>query len=240
MFDWGLSTEENYRSHDRQMFGRFRTIREQLDYEYHSNYLPSRQILQDTIVNTFLQQSVGDSSSCEEEPWIIFTAGAMGAGKSHTVRELRRQGELPVDSFVNVDPDEIRRVLPEFEGYIRFSPEHAGELTRKEAGLVAEVLTKAALGEGRCVLVDGTLRDAAWYLDYFTMLRGSYPNIKIGIIHVTAPEQTILERARHRAEVTGRVVPKTVILESIYQVPRSINLLRNRVDYYLEVSNTQQ
>ena len=81
---------------------------------------------------------------------------------------------------------------------------------------------------------------AGWYQDYFSMLRRSYPNIKIGIIHVTAPEETILDRAMQRAEVTGRIVPKTIILDSIQQVPKSIKVLRDRVDYYLEVSNTQQ
>ena len=37
----------------------------------------------------------------------------MGAGKSYTMRKLVEKGRFPLLAFVNVDPDEIRRQLPE-------------------------------------------------------------------------------------------------------------------------------
>lgn len=39
---------------------------------------------------------------------------------------------FPLLAFVSVDPDVIRRYLPEFESYVEQDPMMAGEMTRKE------------------------------------------------------------------------------------------------------------
>jgi hypothetical protein len=96
---------------------------------------------------------------------------------------------------VLVDPDEIRRRLPEFHLYVDYSPELAGELTRKEAGFIAEILTLAGLQAGKNVLVDGSLRDSDWYKLYFKRLHNEFSNLKLSIIHVTAPREAVFQRA---------------------------------------------
>jgi predicted kinase len=94
-----------------------------------------------------------------------------------------------------VDPDQIRHCLPEFEVLVRHEAGQAGERTRKEAGMLSEVLIQAALKAGKSVIVDGSLRDRQWYQDYFHHLRHDYPGIRIAILHVTAPRTAVLERA---------------------------------------------
>ena len=54
-------------------------------------------------------------------------------------------GRFPLMAFARVDPDEIRRHLPEFQLYVDSNPASAGELTRKESGYIAEIMTLAAL-----------------------------------------------------------------------------------------------
>jgi predicted kinase len=201
-YEWSKSTEDNYRSNNGISCGRFKTVREKIDYAYHAKFTCARQFVQDIIIDSMLNETIiddhetGRSCNAPTEPWIIFTAGVMGAGKTHTIRSLDEQGIFPLKSFVSVDPDEMRRHLPEFAVYVDKSPETAGELTRKEAGMMSEILTEAALERGQNVLVDGSLRDAAWYQNYFAVLRRSFPKIRIGIIHVTAPTDVIFERAR--------------------------------------------
>ena len=39
---------------------------------------------------------------------MVFTAGAMGSGKSWTMHWLQERGYFPLESFVVVDPDAIR------------------------------------------------------------------------------------------------------------------------------------
>lgn len=238
-YNWGSSTDDNDKSENDFDLGIFASIRQDLDYEYHTHYKAQRRRLQDDIIESFLaDHPVEKDYNCDQ--WIIFTAGCMGAGKTHTLRELSNKDIFAFDlkSFVSVDPDEIRNKLPEFKVYIKKDPLHAGEYTRKEAGMLAEILTEEALERGNSVLVDGSLKDAVWYKAYFESLRRSYPRLKIGIIHVIAPVDDILNRVERRAQTTGRRIPMDVLVESMMQVPKSVNELCNHADLFLEIDNS--
>eukprot|EP01038_Epipyxis_sp_PR26KG_P008310 gene8310-11242_t len=232
-YDFNKDSSENYRipfGEEPQFVGKYGSIRRLLDYEFHSHYLPSRQIMQDDLIQHFLDTIIHDSVHnlvCEEplENWIVFTAGAMGAGKGHTLEWLVENKIFPLESFVNVDPDKLRSILPEMKEYNRRDELTAGYHTQREVGYISETLTYDALLEGKNVLVDGSLRDSYWYKKYFQHLRLSFPKLKIAIIHITAPEKTVLERAAKRAKITGRVVPEDVIIDSLQKIPESLELL---------------
>lgn len=49
--------------------------------------------------------------------------------------------------------------------------------------LSIQVLSYDSLLKGKNVLVDGSLRNAHWYLEYFRNLREKFPIIKIGTVH---------------------------------------------------------
>ena len=245
-YDWSLSTEENYRSDvDCQLYGRYAAIRTTLDYSYHSNYTKERQLVQDDIIDillniaTIADPSSGGMCSAPSPRWVAFTAGCMGAGKSWTIRHLSQRGLFPLHAFVTVDPDDIRHHLPEFETYARMERERAGEWTRKEAGLMSEILTLAALEKGHNVLVDGSLRDFSWYQSYFSRLKRDYAPLRIGILHITAPPDVIYARASSRAQQTGRVIPRATLEESLLQVPKSIQQLRPLADFYAQLHNAE-
>lgn len=237
-----VSTEKNHYSSDMNFYGPYSHIRKTLDYNYHNNYTKERQWLQDAIINDMMSEAKitdvnGDVCTTPTEPWIVFTAGAMGAGKSHTIRKLVGKGRFPLVAFVKVDPDEARRHLPEFDLYVNQCPEMAGELTRKEAGYITEILTLAALQAGKNVLVDGSLRDSDWYQIYFARLRREYPILRIAILHVTAPRDAVFQRAADRAFQTGRMVPKETLEKALEQVPKSVKILAPLVDYYCQLDN---
>jgi hypothetical protein len=134
-----ISSEENNSSGDMTFYGEFSHIRKTLDYTYHSNYTFERQKLQDAIISDMLDEAIildvdGKVGTVPTEPWIVFTAGAMGCGKSFTMNKLVQStpARFPRRAFIKVDPDEIRRLLPEYHMYINDNAELAGELTRKE------------------------------------------------------------------------------------------------------------
>jgi hypothetical protein len=182
----------------------------------------------------------GKIGSVPTEPWIVFTAGPMGAGKSHVMKVLHDRALFPLKAFVTVDPDEIRHLLPEYHMYIDENPELAGELTRKEAGFISEILTLAALQAGKNVLQDGSLRDSEWYKGYFARLRLEFPAVRQAILHVTAPREAIFRRAAERGKATGRWVPTQVLEAALDQVPRSVDILAPLVDYYAELNNAAE
>jgi ribose 1,5-bisphosphokinase PhnN len=103
--------------------------------------------------------------------------------------------------------------------------------------MMAEILTNHALEQGQNVLVDGSLRDAEWYEQHFQHLRTTYPQLRIGIIHVTAPAEAVFERVKQRAKATGRVVPTDTLIRSMQEVPRAVKRLSQSVDFFLEVYN---
>lgn len=243
-YDYERSTAENYAAKDENMtfFGKHTKIREQLDYTYHTVYLEERQLLQDVIIKEFLNAEVSDAEfdmSCQAptDPWIVFTAGAMGAGKSHAINWLHDHDYFPLDAFVTSDPDQIRDMLPETREYNLKDSDTCGERTQKEANYIAEILTETALQEGKNIIVDGSLRDHEWYDQYFKKLRRRYPGLKIAIIHVHASPDVVRKRAAARAKVTGRAVPSEVIMESINQLPISLKVLVPQTDFFAKLQN---
>jgi predicted kinase len=124
------------------------------------------------------------------------------------MKQLHDKGRFPLDDFVKVDPDSVRHQLPEFELYVQKEPETAGILTRKEAGMISEICIEAALRRGQNVLVDGTLRNSTWYQDYFANLRERYPQLQIGILHVTAPREAVISRAMVRTMKTVLLISR--------------------------------
>lgn len=241
-YDYLKSTEENYCSPNAPFIGKYGSIRQNLDYNYHKHYSVERQEMHDLLIDQFLKTIVRDRggvSTCEAplEPWLVFTAGCMGAGKGHTMSWLSEQDLFPLDAFVKVDPDSLRELLPETDEYIKRNPMSAGFLTQKEVGYIAEVLTMDGLKLGKNVLIDGSLRDAEWYRFYITSLRQQFPTLKIAILYVTASVETILKRAHKRALKTGRVVPEEIILETISMLPSSLEKLTPLVDYVAAFEN---
>ena len=148
-YDFNKSTEDNYSIDnpigEHVFVGKYKDYRSKLDYTYHSVYCKERQLLQDKIIEKFLndvrvfdpQQQVYCESPLEN--WIVFTAGTMGAGKGHTMKWLDKEGLFPMEAFVKVDPDEIRRFLPETPEYNRLDDNKTGYLTQKEVGYISEV-----------------------------------------------------------------------------------------------------
>jgi hypothetical protein len=86
-------------------------------------------------------------------------------------------------------------------------------------------------------LVDGSLRNATWYLKYFEELRSSFPKLRIAIIDVHAEVDIVLKRARKRSFFTGRIVPEEAILDSIQAISHSLEALVPKVDFYARIDN---
>ena len=78
-------------------------IRKTLDWEYHGCYSKERQALQDMWITDIVR-----GGTKHDNPWIIYTAGAMGAGKGYAIHWMSQQGHFPLPDIVQVDPDAIR------------------------------------------------------------------------------------------------------------------------------------
>jgi hypothetical protein len=161
----------------------------------------------------------------------------MGAGKGYICKWLDSKGALPLQQFITVDPDQIRSMLPEWDGYVKRDPELAAVKTQKEAGHIAEILGYKALRERSNVIFDGSLRDVKWYKAYFQKLRHCFPGIRIMILHIQAEKEEVLKRAEKRGKETGRMVPRELLESSMEAVPKSVDALAPFVDVAIRVLN---
>jgi len=258
-YDFHRSTEDNYavlrgdasdRTDSSQLT--FAAERQILDYSYHAHYSCSRVALQDAIVQRALDAATSTSSRSKAEmsvssgrctlkrPWIIFSAGPMGAGKSHVVNWLRKRGLLPVDDLVRADPDLFRTFLPEWEDYKAVNAETAGRLTQKEAGLLVELTTEAAMARGLSVWQDGSLQDVDFFRTRIENVRRSYPGYCIAMMYVIASEETIRRRVRQRGDRSGRVVPQADLDQSLLRTPLAFEALAPQADLALLMDNDDE
>lgn len=214
--------------------GKYDEIRAGLDTEYHGTYNECRRALQDLLLDDALQGVAGG----RETPWCVFTAGAMGSGKSHTFKQLVDRGIVPLQGVQILDPDMFKASLPEWPGYLRRDPLRAGFHTRRESGYLLEIAQEYALRDRRHVWIDGSLRDGDWYRAEFARIRHTYPEYKIAIVHVVATRTSVLQRVESRAVITGRHVPISEIDDSIARVPRSVKQLREFLDFLAVVDNS--
>lgn len=200
----------------------YQPIRQRLDYSYHVDPSPSRALVQDTFITRHLSGPYTSSS----DPLLLFTAGAMGAGKSHYLSRLPFK-------FILIDPDEIAATIPSFEdigtAFERGSESERGlergTRLRHEARLITEILLHAAMQRNLDIVIDGSLRSYQWYLAEIPALRKQFPQYRVELVHIHAPLSEVLRRAAKRESKTGRQVPSTLIERSWKDSRRAISVL---------------
>jgi hypothetical protein len=215
-------------------FGEFAEERRTRNYKYHSNYSRNRQAFQDTLVRTVLSEGKQSSS-----PHLLFTAGAMGAGKGYALRLIAPQIGVNLLDYVKIDPDQIKEMLPEYQMLKVTDPSIAGSQCHQESGYIQELILERALKMGKNVVLDGSMRDWQWYLKEIERIQATYPTYVLDIVLVQASEETVMSRARERGKMTGRVIPPALLRDCIRQVPLSIDILKHAVRKTYFVNNDQ-
>jgi len=210
--------------------GPYAPFRAALDYGWHGRYTAPRQGLQDALIARALARAPLPPRQ-GVRPWLVHTAGAMGAGKSHALRCLAAAGAFPLACFVCIDPDEIKGALPEAPAFVAAHRASAGSRLHKESLLVADVLTRAAMARGHNVLVDGSMRNTRWHAAEWARLKATAPHYRLAVLLVAAPAATVHERAARRAAHTGREIPREVIEDSIARAPESFAALQPLADF---------
>ncbi|BGP47491.1 hypothetical protein JCM10450v2_003343 [Rhodotorula kratochvilovae] len=177
-------------------------------------------------VRTVREEDMGRKGHPSEEgrPLALFTAGGMGAGKGHTLREMLKtqQIRLPANT-VWIDPDALSRLLPERPQYVHADPATASALLHPEASLLQEICAAVAREQRRSLVVDGSLTDCAWFEGFMRLYREAGYDCEI--LFVSAPEEVMLRRAEKRAKTTGRVTNPQAIKRSRVKSPECVTAL---------------
>ena len=236
-FDYSRPTSDFYRvASSKGHIGKYKHIRATLDAAYHGTYSHERQALQDDLLDALLAGAGGG----KDVPWIIFTAGAMGSGKSRTFDFLVEKRIIPLRELQILDSDVFKAALPEWHGYLQRDALSAGFQTRHESGYLLEIAQEYALQRRRHIWVDGSLRDGDWYEAEFKRIRRAHPDYKIAIVHVVANRAAVQRRVHSRAATTGRHVPEREIDDSIHRVPKSVRRLAPYLNFLAVIDNSAE
>ena len=239
-YDYGVSSMDFYKARDGESgpscYGDspYAEIRSTRDYTFHRMPNRMRTAVQDAIIAYHMAE--GDAS---DRPWMAFTAGAMGAGKSYTMRRLAERSVFGLQHFMRVDPDAIKYMLPEMEGYLRHDRSSAGTMVHDESTFISELVQGEGLAESKHLLVDGSLRNVDWYAALFQRIRQDYPHYRIAVLHVVARPETVYARAAARAKQTGREVPQRMLDLAMEEVPMAVERLGMLADYAAQIRNDE-
>mmetsp|Transcript_1021 Transcript_1021/g.3078 ORF Transcript_1021/g.3078 Transcript_1021/m.3078 type:complete len:354 (+) Transcript_1021:1-1062(+) len=103
-----------------------------------------------------------------------------------------------------------------------------------------EIAFEESLRRSQNIWVDGSLRNAEWFVKVFDDIRERFPAYRIAIFEVTAPEQVIRKRIADRARRTGRSIPEKLLQASLEAVERSVLTLMPRADFLVSIDNAQR
>ena len=143
---WSINAAEEPQGHE-DIGGPFAAARAQIDYSYHRKLIIPRRVLHDKILRC---ASKAVSPPPEgTRPWVVFTAGAMGVGKSFTLLSLEKFGCFPLSQFQQVDPDKLKGELPELRGYLQRDAEMAATRLHRESTHLSDLLFEHSLQRSR-------------------------------------------------------------------------------------------
>lgn len=152
---------------------------------------------------------------------------------------MSANGILELERVSKIDPDAFKLKMPEWQIYQQHGLiSVAGTRTHAESSLVAEIAQHVAMNNNMNVWVDGSLRNWKWYETELKRIRRQYPQYRIAIISISAPQQMIESNIKRRKMETGRDIPDELRLAtSDDQIKIGMTKLNHLVDLVASVSN---
>lgn len=161
-------------------------------------YSPERIELHARIARALLQ-----GAQVHARPRATFMAGGPASGKS----SLIKAGAVKIpDDAVDVNPDIVRTMLPEYAKLIAAGDEAASSKTHEEASHIAKMVMNLALTRKHHVTVDGTGNSGPG--KFAGKIRAASENgHEVQVVYATIDTEEAVTRAAARAQRSGRHVP---------------------------------
>jgi len=197
-------------------------------YLNNGEYTDSRKKLHKDIIAKFK-----DGVVCinDNKPIAILMGGSPASGKSTFLRKYAPY--LLKDEILRIDADEVRSMLPEYEGW------NASQTHLETKDIVNTLLSDRTIGLP-CetdIIYDGTMNSNKSYLPLIKVLRKL--GYKIFIVYIDkVPKDVIVDRALKRYGKSGRFVPLEVIDDFFDKGKDALNEIKKKVDGYMIVDGS--
>jgi predicted ABC-type ATPase len=161
------------------------------------------------------------------KPQAVITMGIPASGKSKAVGAM-----IDTSNHAHVDPDNIRKQLPEFQAAIAQRARDGGTIVADETNNIADEVLAEAVGRNMNVLLEGVVSDPDWYEnELIPDLKRSGYDVAIMMVHEPDVDAAVA-RADLRGQKTGRFVPERHIREAQPKLPANFKKLAKLLDSF--------
>jgi predicted ABC-type ATPase len=194
-------------------------------------YKPERAMLHEEIVDSFLTKS--DGSRIKPPPpgvqkTAIVLMGGPASGKTSIVKGLLNTNSIADAGFVNVNPDDCKERLPEYDDGLAQRARDTAWVCHEESSDLSSAVYNRALAEGLNVVVDGTGKTLRNHAAKIKKLQEMGYHVKLVMPDIDVEDA--IRRSMGRAEATGRYVPMKVMIPAHMQIPQNFEPLARMAD----------
>lgn len=173
-------------------------------FELKALFTEEREELHETILDKII-----NSRSFSRNKSVYILGGAPANGKSTFLQS--KFCSYPVDAL-KIDPDEIKKMLPEYNFMVAAKEALAANIVHEESSVIAKKIRKEAMRDGIDIILDGVADDS------LQKRKEEYANFKkngyfVKMDYVSLDTKLSLQLAKLRAEQTGREVPQSFVKE---------------------------
>lgn len=156
-----------------------------------------------------------ESFPSKDNPFSIFMAGSPGAGKTEFSKAFIQSN--PSISAVRIDADEIKEIIPQYNG-------HNSNIVQGASALGVEKIYDFVLKNNQNVIVDGTF--AKYKISYNNVKRSIKKNRIVGVFYIYQDPFIAWDFTRKRGKLEGRYVPKEMFIESFFAARENVKRIK--------------
>ncbi len=162
-------------------------------------------------------------------PFTMFMAGCPGAGKTEFSKSIipELQKRDPEQRIVRIDADEIRSMIPQFNG------NNAHEVQAASAVGVEKIFDHVQ-DHGQNCIVDGTF--AKYNIAHEDIVRSLNKSRKVGIFYLYQEPLIAWKFTKKRDAIEKRNIPKDAFIESFFASKENVIKIKNEFGDQIELN----
>ena len=164
-----------------------------------------------------------------ENPISLFMAGSPGAGKTEYSKRFIERFD---SNIVRIDADEIREIIPQYNGA-------NSDVVQGAASIAVDILYSHALKNKYNLLLDGTF--AKFNIVYRNVERSVNKNREVAIHYIYQDPLVAWGFTKKRERLEGRKVPKKVFIKSFFNAKNNVvkikSIFKDKIKVYLIIKD---
>lgn len=156
--------------------------------------------------------SVSSPAPQDRKPIAYVMGGGGASGKGTVKNHLIQEGVIQAADAVSIDPDEIKREIPEYGAIVAAGDSRAAAVVHEESSDIAKRIQDRAIKGRYDIILDVTLGDEKKGMQKLQELKDA--GYEVRLYGVTIQPEIAVVRAMQRAQETGRYVPIDPLLHA--------------------------